>query len=175
MGVSADGFPIIGQVPNEDELYIAASFQDLGIVLCFYSAKALVQMMNKIEEKELNWFPMACCTNEGRMSRKSIDRLLTIGPQSNLESKTLSRMLPDIFCQRSYRRPLNPGLYSYSTSFAPGFPSCSNSLHLPALRYLVGSITVKAASDLGSGSIPLTFDTSIMATEKSSESNWKDD
>lgn len=69
MGCSADGFPIIGQVPNENELYIAASFQGLGMVLCLYSAKALVQMINKIDEKELNWFPMAFRITEGRMSK----------------------------------------------------------------------------------------------------------
>lgn len=81
MGYSADGFPLIGQVPNEDELYIAASFQGLGMVSCFSSAKALVQIMNKADEKELNWFPMAYRITEKRMSHTFINKLQTTGPQ----------------------------------------------------------------------------------------------
>lgn len=81
MGYSADGFPIVGQVPNEDELYIAASFQGLGMVLCFYSAKALVQMMNKIDEKELDWFPMAFRITKERMSHTFMTKLQMIAPK----------------------------------------------------------------------------------------------
>jgi glycine/D-amino acid oxidase-like deaminating enzyme len=57
MGYSPDGFPFIGEVPEEKGLWIAASFQGHGMVLCFSSAKALVAMMN-CEEKSLeSWFP----------------------------------------------------------------------------------------------------------------------
>ena len=89
MGYSADGFPIVGQVPNEDELYIAASFQGLGMVLCFSSAKALVQIMNKTDEKELTWFPMAYRITEKRMSYTFIKKLQPTGPQ-DLEIKSPS-------------------------------------------------------------------------------------
>lgn len=89
MGYAADGFPIVGQVPNEDELYIAASFQGLGMVLCFYSAKALVQIMNKIDETELNWFPRAFRITEARMSHTFMEKLRTAGHQ-DLESRSQS-------------------------------------------------------------------------------------
>ena len=89
MGCSADGYPIIGQVPNEHELYIAASFQGLGMVLCFYSAKALVQMMSKTDEKELNWFPVAFRITERRISHTFMEELKTTGPRS-LESRSQS-------------------------------------------------------------------------------------
>ncbi|MCJ1428106.1 hypothetical protein MMC29_006014 [Sticta canariensis] len=88
MGYSADGFPIIGQVPNEDELYIAASFQGLGMVLCFNCAKALVQIMNNTDE-ELTWFPMAYRITEKRMSHTFIKKLQTTGSQ-DLETKSPS-------------------------------------------------------------------------------------
>lgn len=71
MGYSADGFPLVGQVPNQQGLYIAASFQGLGMVLCFFSALALVQIMNKENEKELDqWFPAAFRITEDRMIHK---------------------------------------------------------------------------------------------------------
>lgn len=75
MGCSADGFPIIGRVPNEGNLYIAASFQGLGMVLCLYSAQALVKMMNKTDEKELDWFPMAFRITERRMTHTFMEKL----------------------------------------------------------------------------------------------------
>lgn len=71
MGYSADGFPLIGQIPNEDGLYLAASFQGLGMVLCFSSAKALVRMMTDKNETQLgNWFPTAFRMTEDRMNRR---------------------------------------------------------------------------------------------------------
>lgn len=71
MGYSADGFPLIGQVPNQQGLYIAASFQGSGMVLCFLSALALVRLMNHGKEEELEqWFPAAFRVNESRMTRK---------------------------------------------------------------------------------------------------------
>jgi glycine/D-amino acid oxidase-like deaminating enzyme len=42
MGISNDGCPFIGEVPGEEDLWIAASFQGHGMVLCFLCAKALV-------------------------------------------------------------------------------------------------------------------------------------
>ncbi|SLM35410.1 FAD dependent oxidoreductase [Lasallia pustulata] len=71
MGYSADGFPLIGQIPDKDGLYIAASFQGHGMVLCFSSATALATMMAGGDEEELyQWFPKAFCMAAERYKHK---------------------------------------------------------------------------------------------------------
>lgn len=76
MGYSADGFPLIGQVPDKDGLYIAASFQGSGMILCFLSAKALVRIVNQDNEAELDrWFPKAFRMASPRMKHKFQGRL----------------------------------------------------------------------------------------------------
>lgn len=71
MGYSADGFPLIGQIPNMDGLYIAASFQGHGMVLCFSSTTALATMMaGGDEEKLYQWFPKALCMTAERYKQK---------------------------------------------------------------------------------------------------------
>jgi len=81
MGYSADGFPLVGQVPDEKGLYIAASFQGLGMVLCFHSAKALVEMLKHGNERDLGeWFPRSFRMSPGRLQRKFQGRLHTKAP-----------------------------------------------------------------------------------------------
>lgn len=76
-GYSPDGFPFVGQVPNEKGLFISASFQGQGMVLCFLCAKALVKIMCD-EDKDLdNWFPDAFKITEERMQKKFQGRLHT--------------------------------------------------------------------------------------------------
>lgn len=71
MGYSADGFPLVGQIPGEDGLYIAASFQGNGMVLCFQVARALVAIMNQEHEDELDhWFPKAFRMTSDRTRHK---------------------------------------------------------------------------------------------------------
>lgn len=70
MGTSADGFPLIGQVPEEDGLYIAASFQGLGMVMCLYCARALVQIIRNPNEDELEWFPTTFRITVDRMDHR---------------------------------------------------------------------------------------------------------
>jgi len=73
MGYSPDGFPFVGQVPGEQEegLWISASFQGHGMVLCFLCARALVEMMGEKTELELGaWFPNAFRITEERMQRR---------------------------------------------------------------------------------------------------------
>ena len=67
MGYSPDGFPFIGEVPEEKGLWIAASFQGHGMVLCFSSAKALVAMMNGEENSLDSWFPEVFKVTEERI------------------------------------------------------------------------------------------------------------
>jgi glycine/D-amino acid oxidase-like deaminating enzyme len=58
MGFSADGFPLVGPVPDKEGLFIAASFQGHGMVLCYSAARALAEMMTGIDDEELDqWFP----------------------------------------------------------------------------------------------------------------------
>ena len=44
MGYSADGHPLVGPVPGQQGLFIDASFQGHGMVLCFLCAKAAAAM-----------------------------------------------------------------------------------------------------------------------------------
>ncbi|PMD48442.1 FAD dependent oxidoreductase [Hyaloscypha variabilis F] len=77
MGYSPDGFPFIGEVPGEKNLWMAASFQGHGMVLCFLCARALVAMMGGEEEKLASWFPEAFKVSEERLKKKFAGRLHT--------------------------------------------------------------------------------------------------
>ena len=81
MGYSADGFPLIGPVPDERGLYIAASFQGLGMVLCYSSAKALVDMMiNGDQTRTDQTFPEAFRLTRERLKHQFRGRLHTKAP-----------------------------------------------------------------------------------------------
>lgn len=76
MGYSADGFPLIGHIPDMGGLYVAASFQGHGMVLCFSSATALATMMAGGDEEELyQWFPKAFCMTAERFNSRFKGRL----------------------------------------------------------------------------------------------------
>ncbi|KAG9245645.1 FAD dependent oxidoreductase [Calycina marina] len=64
MGFTGDGIPFIGEVPGEEDLWIAAAFQGHGMVLCWGCAKALVEMM---DGEELGNFPDVFRISEERM------------------------------------------------------------------------------------------------------------
>lgn len=88
MGYSSDGFPLVGQMPGEDDLYIAASFQGLGMVLCFESARALFEIMNQDDEELDQWFPKVFRVTHERMKRKFRGRLHAKVPPMDLEAKS---------------------------------------------------------------------------------------
>ena len=67
MGYSGDEFPFVGRVPAEENLWVAASFQGHGMVLCWMCAKALVAMMGKKEEEVEEWFPKVFKVSEERL------------------------------------------------------------------------------------------------------------
>ncbi|CAF9909991.1 hypothetical protein IMSHALPRED_008524 [Imshaugia aleurites] len=90
MGYSSDGFPLIGQMPGEDDLYIAASFQGLGMVLCFESTRALCEIMTKDDGALDQWFPQSFRVTRDRMKRKFRGRLHAKVPPMDLEMKTQS-------------------------------------------------------------------------------------
>lgn len=78
MGYSADGFPFVGQMPGTKGLFVAASFQGSGMVLCLLAAKALATMMNDDNMEELDqWFPKTFRIREERMKHKFRGRLHT--------------------------------------------------------------------------------------------------
>lgn len=84
MGYSADGYPLVGQVPTDGEdepscdgadknggLWASCSFQGHGMVLCWMSAKALVEMMQGRDDAELaSWFPDAFRLTRERMKKR---------------------------------------------------------------------------------------------------------
>jgi glycine/D-amino acid oxidase-like deaminating enzyme len=88
MGFSPDGFPFVGKVPGEKDLWIAASFQGHGMVLCFMCARALVAMMRGEEEKIGSWFPEVFKVSDERLKKKFVGRLHT--KPLNIETKTRS-------------------------------------------------------------------------------------
>ena len=88
MGYSADGSPLVGQVPNEHGLYIAAAFQGSGMVLSLLSAKALVTTMRGEDNGKLDkWFPQSFRMGSDRLNYKFKGRLHTTAPRG-LELKS---------------------------------------------------------------------------------------
>jgi glycine/D-amino acid oxidase-like deaminating enzyme len=76
MGFSGDGFPLIGPMPAEEGLDIAAAFQGHGMVNCFLCAKALAQILTGSDGEELDaWFPRAYRMSEGRLATKFLNKL----------------------------------------------------------------------------------------------------
>lgn len=75
MGFSSDGLPYIGEVPGETGLWVAASFQGHGMVLCWLCAKALVAIINGEEEGLEDWFPNAFRVSRERLKKPFQGRL----------------------------------------------------------------------------------------------------
>lgn len=79
MGFSADGFPLVGEVPGEEGLWVSASFQGHGMVLCWMCAKALVEMMmteNAGNNGLETWFPDSFKISEERLKKRFQGRFL---------------------------------------------------------------------------------------------------
>ncbi len=71
MGFSGDGYPLIGPIPGEEGLLIAAAFQGHGMVNCFLCADALTQMLLEKSDDDLDsWFPKAYKMDKGRFQAK---------------------------------------------------------------------------------------------------------
>ena len=90
MGYSTDGFPLVGPLPGEENLYVAASFQGSGMVLCFETTRALCEIMNnKGEDEGLDeWFPKAFRVTGERMKGKFGGRLHAKVAPMDLEMKS---------------------------------------------------------------------------------------
>ncbi|GJC81208.1 putative oxidoreductase OrdL [Colletotrichum liriopes] len=73
MGFSPDGFPFVGRVPGEEGLWVSASFQGHGMVLCWMCAKALATMLEGTEEEKQQlggWFPDAFRVTSARLEQR---------------------------------------------------------------------------------------------------------
>ncbi|QDS72755.1 hypothetical protein FKW77_004140 [Venturia effusa] len=57
MGITADGLPFVGPVPDEKGLWISAGFNGHGMVLCLKSAEALTHMLFGDALEGFDWFP----------------------------------------------------------------------------------------------------------------------
>ncbi|KIW97090.1 uncharacterized protein Z519_02482 [Cladophialophora bantiana CBS 173.52] len=80
MGFSSDGYPFVGPVPDEAGLYLAASFQGHGMVLCFLCARAVASMIEGKDDEELkSWFPTCYRVSLERMRKKFGGRLRASG------------------------------------------------------------------------------------------------
>ncbi|KAI1380455.1 FAD dependent oxidoreductase [Hypoxylon crocopeplum] len=80
MGYSPDGFPLVGEMPGEKDLWVSSSFQGHGMVLCWMCGRALVAMMDGRpgSDEELNsWFPEVYRITKERMRLNFHGRLHT--------------------------------------------------------------------------------------------------
>ncbi|EFW13871.1 hypothetical protein D8B26_005951 [Coccidioides posadasii str. Silveira] len=88
MGYSADGHPLVGEMPGEPGLYISASFQGHGMVLSFLCSQALTSMLFGDDEQCLfAWFPKTYKITSQRLKQKfekRITRLITPEVKSQL-------------------------------------------------------------------------------------------
>ncbi|KAK5099203.1 hypothetical protein LTS08_005783 [Lithohypha guttulata] len=77
MGYSADGHPLVGAYPGEPGLWLDASFQGHGMVLCFLCAKAVTQMILGQDDDKLDeWFPRSFRVTEERLRKKFDGRIV---------------------------------------------------------------------------------------------------
>ncbi|KAI1341069.1 FAD dependent oxidoreductase [Xylariaceae sp. FL0016] len=83
MGYGADGFPFVGEMPGEKDLWVSCSFQGHGMVLCWMCARALAAMMGGRDDDELrSWFPEVFRVSERRLSVK-FKGISLIGPDAS--------------------------------------------------------------------------------------------
>lgn len=74
MGTSADGLPYVGPVDGMPGVWMSASFNGHGMVMCLKCAQALVGMVfGEAEWKE--WFPKCCVLSKERLNMKFEGRL----------------------------------------------------------------------------------------------------
>ncbi|KAG9237128.1 FAD dependent oxidoreductase [Amylocarpus encephaloides] len=76
MGYSPDGFPFVGEVPEKENMWIAAGFQGHGMALCWECGRGLVEMMDGVDAGE--WFPEIFRVSKERMGRRFVGRLHTV-------------------------------------------------------------------------------------------------
>ncbi|KAI0483418.1 FAD dependent oxidoreductase [Xylaria cf. heliscus] len=87
MGYGPDELPFVGEMPGEKNLWVSASFQGHGMVLCWMSARALVEMMEGRDGDELRcWFPDVYRISEPRFELTFKGRRHTLVDPSALDA-----------------------------------------------------------------------------------------
>ncbi|KAE9969601.1 hypothetical protein EG328_006782 [Venturia inaequalis] len=67
MGITGDGLPFVGPVPDERGLWMSAGFNGHGMVMCLKSAEALTHMLFGDAPDEFDWFPESLRITEKRL------------------------------------------------------------------------------------------------------------
>ena len=70
MGFSADDRPFVGEIPGETNLFISASFQGQGMVLCWLAAKHVARMMLGPYGADESLIPNAFLITSDRLGKK---------------------------------------------------------------------------------------------------------
>ena len=70
MGFSGDGFPLVGPVPGETDLFVAAAFNGQGMVLCWLAGQALAHTLHGRRDEARSLLPSAFQITEDRMKLK---------------------------------------------------------------------------------------------------------
>lgn len=77
MGYSADDHPFVGPYPDEEGLWLDASFQGHGMVLCWLCAKAITSMLLGEDGEQLDsWFPKSFRVNSERLKKRFSGRIV---------------------------------------------------------------------------------------------------
>lgn len=90
MGTSSDGLPYVGAMPDMPGVFISASFNGHGMVMCLKSGKALVDII--VEGGEQEWFPKALVVSAERFERKFQGRLDMRAPGEALFDDRMERL-----------------------------------------------------------------------------------
>lgn len=80
MGFSPDGLPFVGELPGSTGLWVSASFQGHGMVLCWKCAEALVDMMTGDDAARTaldGWLPNVFRLTNERMKKRFVGKLHT--------------------------------------------------------------------------------------------------
>lgn len=77
MGYSADDHPFVGPYPGEEGLWLDASFQGHGMVLCWLCAKAFTSMLLGEDDAKLDsWFPKSFRITPERLKKRFSGRIV---------------------------------------------------------------------------------------------------
>ena len=90
MGTSSDGLPYVGAMPDMPGVFISASFNGHGMVMCLKSGEALVDII--VEGGEQEWFPKALVVSAERFERKFQGRLDMRAPGEALFDDRMERL-----------------------------------------------------------------------------------
>lgn len=92
MGYSADDHPFIGQYPGKEGLWLDASFQGHGMVLCWLCAKAVCQMILGTEKQDKldDWFPRSFKVTQDRLNKTFSGRITgrTLGEAESVNGQS---------------------------------------------------------------------------------------